>query len=59
MSHFQHRYGVPKSPVFRFCKRKWNHTSKFNIASLYIFPYDKIYGGGGGCLFLTSIIFTY
>lgn len=58
MSHFQHRYGVPKSPVFRFCKRKWNHTSKFNIASLYIFPYDKIYGGGG-CLFLTSIIFTY
>lgn len=37
MSHFQHRYGVPKSPVFRFCERKWNDTSKFNIASLHIY----------------------
>lgn len=42
-SHFQHRYGVPNSPLFRFCERKWNHTSKLTLASLYTFLFYNTY----------------
>lgn len=43
MSHLQHRYGVPNNPLFGFCEIKWNHTSKFTIASLYTFLFYNIY----------------